>query len=155
LRLVHAEALRALGREDRANAAIRAARARILGRAQLIEDAAMRRSFVDAIEVHRRTLALAADWGVGPAPASRPPPAGGAVHGAQDGGALLLAAELLDLDLVLPGRGGGERDRGGALGQAGGELADDPVDDHRAGGRLDLEREGRIGVFRMEVELDL
>jgi serine/threonine protein kinase/tetratricopeptide (TPR) repeat protein len=76
LRLVHAEALRALGREERAQATIRAARARILGRAALIEDQAMRRSFVEVVEVNRRTLSLAVEWGVGPAQPSRPPPAG-------------------------------------------------------------------------------
>lgn len=60
--LVHAEALHACGREAQARAAIAAARARLLERAARIGDAAWRKSFLDNVPEHARTLALARDW---------------------------------------------------------------------------------------------
>ena len=77
-------------------------------------------------------------------------------YDAEDGVTLLLALELPDLDLVLAAGRGREHDRGGALRLAGGQVTDDPLQDHLAGGGLDLEREGCFGVvLGEEDELDL
>ncbi len=61
-RLAHAEALRARGRFADASASIEEARTRILERAGRISDPAWRKSFLEAIPDHARTLALAASW---------------------------------------------------------------------------------------------
>ncbi|APR76040.1 Adenylate cyclase [Minicystis rosea] len=60
-RLVHAEALLANGHTDEAQTALAEARARLLAQAARIDDAALRRSFLDSVPEHARTLALAAE----------------------------------------------------------------------------------------------
>src|SRR6202012_405726 len=64
---------------------------------------------------------------------------GRSVDDAEQGFAPLLALDLLDLDLVLAARGRREHHGGRALRVAGGQVADDPLHDHLAGGGLDLE----------------
>jgi tetratricopeptide (TPR) repeat protein len=59
-RLVHAEALLALGEHDKAKALLTTARAHLLTRADKIGDPTLRRSFLESIPEHARTLALAA-----------------------------------------------------------------------------------------------
>ncbi len=61
LRLTHALALRAMGRDAEARAALGAARDRLLERAAKISDPALRESFLNAIPERRRTLELAAE----------------------------------------------------------------------------------------------
>ncbi|MBI2394529.1 MAG: protein kinase [Deltaproteobacteria bacterium] len=58
-RVVHAEALRALGRDEGARAAAIEARARLLARAAKIADVELRRSMLERVPVHARTMALA------------------------------------------------------------------------------------------------
>jgi tetratricopeptide (TPR) repeat protein len=72
VRLVHAEALHAVGREDEARVAVARARARLLVRAAAIEDAALKQSFLAEVDVNRRTMERARAWVGG---ASSPPPA--------------------------------------------------------------------------------
>ncbi|HWN69905.1 MAG TPA: AAA family ATPase [Haliangium sp.] len=61
-RLVHAEALHALGDLAAARQAIREARDDLLARADKIEDPAYRHSFLAGVSVHARILTLAGDW---------------------------------------------------------------------------------------------
>jgi hypothetical protein len=61
-RLVHAEALLAEGEASRAHAAIAEARACLLAQAERITAPDLRRSFLDDVPDHRRTLALARAW---------------------------------------------------------------------------------------------
>jgi eukaryotic-like serine/threonine-protein kinase len=58
-RLVHAEALLALGEREQAASALSAARARLLAEAERIRDPALRQSFLSAVPENARTLALA------------------------------------------------------------------------------------------------
>ena len=58
-RLVHAEALEALGRRDEARAAIGEARDRLLERAAKVADETLRQSMLRRVPVHARTMALA------------------------------------------------------------------------------------------------
>jgi tetratricopeptide (TPR) repeat protein len=60
--LVRAEAYHAAGDAEAAKRAIREARDDLLARAELIEDPVYRRSFIERIPVHVRTLALADAW---------------------------------------------------------------------------------------------
>jgi tetratricopeptide (TPR) repeat protein len=60
VRLVHAEALRATGCESAARAALGAARDRLLAVAARIDDAALRRCFLENVPENARTLELAA-----------------------------------------------------------------------------------------------
>jgi tetratricopeptide (TPR) repeat protein len=60
--LVRAEALRAAGHADAATSAILRARERLLERAAKIGDAEWRRSFLEEIPDHARTLELARGW---------------------------------------------------------------------------------------------
>lgn len=62
LRLVHAEALHAVGKMQDASEAIRAAERRIKARARCIADAGRRASFLEQIPEHARTLHLARSW---------------------------------------------------------------------------------------------
>ncbi len=62
VRLVYAQALRATGDAAGARGAIEAARARLLGRATKIQDAAFRASFLERVPENARTLALADAW---------------------------------------------------------------------------------------------
>ncbi|UQA63043.1 serine/threonine-protein kinase [Polyangium aurulentum] len=62
LLLVHANALDATGEPERARAAIAAAREDLLARAGRIDDAEMRRSFLEDVRENAATLALAAQW---------------------------------------------------------------------------------------------
>lgn len=62
LRLAHAEALHANGHHDEARAAIQEASARLLARAERIADPARRRSFLERIPEHARTLELQRQW---------------------------------------------------------------------------------------------
>ena len=62
MRLVYAQALRATGDAAGARGAIEAARARLLGRATKIQDAAFRASFLERVPENARTLALADAW---------------------------------------------------------------------------------------------
>jgi tetratricopeptide (TPR) repeat protein len=64
IRLVYAEALRASGDRAAANAMLGAARSELLAKAARITDAEVRQRFLDDLPEHRRTLALAAEWGV-------------------------------------------------------------------------------------------
>ena len=64
LRLTHAEALHALGDAAQARDAMAAAYAWVVRKAELIEDPAWRRSFLDRVAENRRILALARAWGV-------------------------------------------------------------------------------------------
>ena len=61
-RLVHAEALHASGDVERARVMIGAARDLLLARAAQIDDAEMRRSFLERVPENARTLALAEAW---------------------------------------------------------------------------------------------
>ena len=60
--LVHAEALRATHDLPAARAAIEAARAHVLERAERIQDPALRRAYLEDLPENRRVLALAAEW---------------------------------------------------------------------------------------------
>jgi len=62
VRLLHAESLRALGDHDEARRAIVEARDRLLERASKIRDEGMRRSMLERVPTHARTLALAEEW---------------------------------------------------------------------------------------------
>jgi tetratricopeptide (TPR) repeat protein len=64
-RLVYAEALWATGDRDVACAALAEALQRLLTRADLIADSAIRASFLANVPDHARTLALATEWGIG------------------------------------------------------------------------------------------
>ncbi|MDC0747719.1 hypothetical protein [Polyangium mundeleinium] len=64
VRLVHAEVLWAAGAKGEARAAIEKARAEILRSADRIGEPELRRSFLENVEVHARTIALAAAWAV-------------------------------------------------------------------------------------------
>ncbi|HVK63249.1 MAG TPA: protein kinase [Polyangium sp.] len=64
VRLVHAEVLWAAGAKGEARAAIEKARAEILRSADRIGEPVLRRSFLENVEVHARTIALAAAWAV-------------------------------------------------------------------------------------------
>ncbi|MBI4953499.1 MAG: protein kinase [Myxococcales bacterium] len=66
LRLVHVDALLANGARDAAVAALADARARLLGRAERIDDPSLRRSFLEASADHARTLHLARELGAAP-----------------------------------------------------------------------------------------
>jgi hypothetical protein len=71
IRLTFAEALLASGDPDAARAALAAARDRLLSKADKIRAPDLRRSFLEAIPDHARTLALADAWGLaGSAPES-------------------------------------------------------------------------------------
>ncbi|HEY6557277.1 MAG TPA: hypothetical protein VI072_08385, partial [Polyangiaceae bacterium] len=61
-RLVHAEVEHARGDQPAARAAIQRARERLLVRAELIEDASQRQSFLENVPDNARTLALASEW---------------------------------------------------------------------------------------------
>jgi tetratricopeptide (TPR) repeat protein len=62
VRLVHAEVMAAAGQQAEAARAIFAARKRLLERAHRIADPAWRKSFLERLPDHARTLALAASW---------------------------------------------------------------------------------------------
>jgi tetratricopeptide (TPR) repeat protein len=62
VRLVHAEALHAAGEEERARAAIGAARERLLANAAKIGDPVYRASFLESVPENARTLLLARAW---------------------------------------------------------------------------------------------
>lgn len=62
--IVHAEALAAAGDVSAARAALTAARARLLVRADRIQDRALRDSFLRCVPEHARTLARAEAWGI-------------------------------------------------------------------------------------------
>jgi hypothetical protein len=65
LRLVYARALAANGRPG-ARAALRTALALLHARAARIQDPALRRTLLEVVPEHARTLALAAEWGLAP-----------------------------------------------------------------------------------------
>jgi ATP/maltotriose-dependent transcriptional regulator MalT len=67
VRLVHAEALQANGEDDAAVRAIRAARDRLLARAETIRDPTWRESFFHNVPENARTLELARLWMLRPA----------------------------------------------------------------------------------------
>jgi tetratricopeptide (TPR) repeat protein len=62
VRLLHAEALRATGAEEDSRRAIIEARDRLLQRVGRIGDEAMRKSMLERVPTHARTLELAAAW---------------------------------------------------------------------------------------------
>jgi tetratricopeptide (TPR) repeat protein len=62
VRLAHAEALHASGHHGEAHQAIQQASARLLARAERISDPARRRSFLERIPEHARTLELERQW---------------------------------------------------------------------------------------------
>ena len=62
LRLVHAEALHACGQRDRAKQAIKVARDRLLGRAELVRNAEWRTDFLNRVVENRRTIELSRAW---------------------------------------------------------------------------------------------
>jgi eukaryotic-like serine/threonine-protein kinase len=62
VRLVHAEALHAAGHEERARAAIAAARDHLLAVAARVVEAAYRKSFLEDVPENARTFALARAW---------------------------------------------------------------------------------------------
>jgi hypothetical protein len=62
VRLAHAEALRATGAHDAARHAIAEARARLFSIADRIADPEYRKSFLEQVPEHARTLALADEW---------------------------------------------------------------------------------------------
>jgi hypothetical protein len=62
VRLVHAQALDARGERGEAARVIAAARDRLLQRAANIDDAPLRRSFLENVPENARTLELAARW---------------------------------------------------------------------------------------------
>jgi tetratricopeptide (TPR) repeat protein len=77
LLVTHAEALSAAGRAEEARAAIEQAKGDLLARASVIEDAEMRRSFLERVSSHARTLAVweaIAARGADPAAEAAPPP---------------------------------------------------------------------------------
>jgi hypothetical protein len=61
---VYAEALHASGDCESAHAMLAVARDELLTKAGWITDAEVRRHFLDDLPEHRRTLELAAAWGV-------------------------------------------------------------------------------------------
>ena len=61
-RLVHAEALFAVGEKERAAEAIGVARERLLENAAKIGDASYKKSFLESVPENARTLALARAW---------------------------------------------------------------------------------------------
>jgi hypothetical protein len=65
VRLVHAEALWALGDEGGARAAIRKARSSLLAQACAMDDCQLRQCFLENVPENARTIALANLWGVG------------------------------------------------------------------------------------------
>jgi hypothetical protein len=67
IHLVHAEALAAAGDRQAARAAVAEARDRLLALAQRVEDPALRRSYLEQIPEHARTLDLARAWLEAPA----------------------------------------------------------------------------------------
>ena len=80
IRLSWAEALHAVGRADEARRAILDAREALLARATRIHDPSWRRSFLERVPEHARTLTLAAEWGTTLPPPT--PPTGAPVDGA-------------------------------------------------------------------------
>ncbi len=62
VRLVHAEALQACGREAEAKSALEGAHALLLEQADELADPEMRRSFLENVPENRRTLDLAIQW---------------------------------------------------------------------------------------------
>lgn len=62
LRLAHAEALHATGHHDIARAALRESAKRLIARAERISDPIRRRSFLDHVPEHARTLQLEHQW---------------------------------------------------------------------------------------------
>jgi hypothetical protein len=70
VRLVHAEALRDTGAATPAQAVLAEAVRRLYERAAKIGDLSLRRSFLERVPAHARTMALAADWGVPTGPAA-------------------------------------------------------------------------------------
>jgi len=62
LRLAHAEALHATGHHDVARAALRESAKRLIARAERISDPTRRRSFLDRVPEHARTLQLEHQW---------------------------------------------------------------------------------------------
>jgi eukaryotic-like serine/threonine-protein kinase len=65
VRLVHAEALQAVGRVDEARASILRAKERLLERAAKISDGRMRQSFLANVAENARTMKRAKEWGTG------------------------------------------------------------------------------------------
>jgi eukaryotic-like serine/threonine-protein kinase len=63
LRLVYAEALRALGHYEAAREAITLAMQRLLARAQRIQEPGRRAGFCQSVPENAKTFALAAMWG--------------------------------------------------------------------------------------------
>jgi tetratricopeptide (TPR) repeat protein len=61
-RLVHAEALKSIGRRAEAHAAIRTAVEQLLARSKRISDPAWRKRFLEDVPEHARTLELARSW---------------------------------------------------------------------------------------------
>ena len=64
IRLVHAEALDADGHHDAAVTALTKALRRVEERASRISDPALRRSFLERVPEHARTIQIARKWGV-------------------------------------------------------------------------------------------
>jgi tetratricopeptide (TPR) repeat protein len=62
VRLAYVQALRATGDEEGARAALATAAGRLAARAARIRDPELRRSFLEEIHTHRKTLALARQW---------------------------------------------------------------------------------------------
>jgi tetratricopeptide (TPR) repeat protein len=62
VRLVHAESLHARGLHEAALAAITTAREQLLARSALISDDALKRSFLENVPEHVRTITLAQEW---------------------------------------------------------------------------------------------
>jgi tetratricopeptide (TPR) repeat protein len=62
VRLVHAEALRAAGREEAAREVLRVARDRLVERAAKIASASMRSTFLAQVPANARTMTLATEW---------------------------------------------------------------------------------------------
>jgi hypothetical protein len=62
VRLVLAKAQHAAGLDKAARRTIEAARERLLSRAQKILDADLRKSFLERVPEHARTLSLARQW---------------------------------------------------------------------------------------------
>ncbi len=65
VRAAEAETLHAVGEKAKAADVIRAARVRLLARADKIDDPELRASFLERVPDNARILALAAAWGVG------------------------------------------------------------------------------------------
>jgi len=72
VRLMNAETKMAIGDETGAQTAIRAARDRLVERAELITDDGMRESFLTRVRDNVRTLELAREWGLGTASSAHP-----------------------------------------------------------------------------------